>query len=166
MTRESSNVTLPPEPLHTNLLGPVIDDLEKIEEIFEDEMNYFYKLQCLNKNGEGPGGKFNGPSLKTVLNKLEELEKIVQTKGFPFIEYLQIIKELHMMCISEKFNENYDTIINEFKCKFFKVYENFNLPLTLKIHVIVDHYADYFKETGKNFRLTNGAIHHTIKVFE
>ena len=113
------------------------------------------------KNGEGPGGKFNGPSLKTVLNKLEELDKIVQTKGFPFIEYLQI-----MMCISEKFNENYDTIINEFKCKFIKFYENFNLPMTLKIHVIVDHYADYFKETGKNFRLTNGAIHHTIKVFE
>ena len=74
------------------------------------------------------------------------------------------------MCISEKFNENYDTIINEFKCKFFKLYEHFNLPMTLKIHVIVDHYADYFKETGKNFRLTNGehheAIHHTIKVFE
>ena len=42
--------------------------------------------------------------------------------------------------------------------------------MTLKIHVIVDHYSDYFKETGKNFRLTNGehheAIHHTVKEFE
>ena len=63
-----------------------------MEEIFEDEMNYFYKLQCLNKNGEGPGGKFNGPSLKTVLDKVEELDKIVQTKGFPFIEYLKVLK--------------------------------------------------------------------------
>ena len=47
--------------------------------------------------------------------------------------------------------DTYETIINEFKCKFDKLY-------------------DYFKETGKNFRLTNGehheAIHHTIKVFE
>ena len=25
-----------------------------------------HKLKCLNKNGEGPGGKFIGPSLKTV----------------------------------------------------------------------------------------------------
>ena len=41
-----------------------------------------HKLQCLNKNGEGPGGKFNGPSLKTVLDKIEELDKIVQTKGY------------------------------------------------------------------------------------
>ena len=75
---------------------------------------------------------------KTVLDKLEELDKIVQTKGFPFIEYLQSIKELHIKCISEKFNEHYETIINEFKCKFDKLYENFNLPMTLKIHVIVD----------------------------
>ena len=61
-------------------------------------------------------------------------------------------------------------IIDEFKCKFNKMYEEFKLPMTLKIHVIVDHYADYFKETGKNFRLTNGehheAIHHQIKSFE
>ena len=73
------------------------------------------------------------------------------------------------MCISEEFNENYDTIIDEFKCKFDKLYDNFNLPMTLKIHVIVDHYSDYFKETGKNFRDTNGehhkAIHHTVKDF-
>ena len=47
---------------------------------------------------------------------------------------------------------------------------HFKLPMTLKIHVIVDHYADYFKETGKNFKSTNDehheGIHHSVKVFE
>ena len=42
--------------------------------------------------------------------------------------------------------------------------------MTLKIHVIVDYYGDYFKETGKKFSFTNGehheAIHHALKVFE
>ena len=58
--------TLPPDPLHTNLLGPVNDALEKLEEEFVIEMNEFYLKHCLNKAGQGPGGKFNGPSLKTV----------------------------------------------------------------------------------------------------
>ena len=49
-------------------------------------------------------------------------------------------------------------------------FDKFKMNMTLKIHVIVDHYGDYFKETGRNFRFTNGehheAIHHAIKVFE
>ena len=79
-------------------------------------------------------------------------------------------KEVHKMCIADVFDENYEILINEFKCKFYKLYEDFKLPMTLKIHVIVDHYGDYFKETGIFLKLTNGehheAIHHTIKVFE
>ena len=67
-------------------------------------------------------------------------------------------------------DDNSEILINEFKCKFEKLYTDFKLPMTLKIHVIVDHYSDYFKETGNFFRKTNGehheAIHHTIKVFE
>ena len=74
------------------------------------------------------------------------------------------------MCIAEVFDENSEILLNVFKYRFDKLYENLRLPMTLKIHVIVDHYGDYFKETGKNFKLTNGehheAIHHTIKVFE
>jgi hypothetical protein len=74
------------------------------------------------------------------------------------------------MSISEHFDPNYDILLSEFKCKFDVLYEKFQLPMTLKIHVIVDHYSDYIKETGIFFRLTNGepyeAIHHTVKVFE
>ena len=40
------------------------------------------------------------------------------------------------MCISENCNEHYETIINEFKCKFDKLYENFNLPMTLKFPLL------------------------------
>ena len=52
------------------------------------------------------------------------------------------------MCIADVFDENYEILLNEFKCKFYKLYKDFKLPMTLKIHVIVDHYSDYFKETG------------------
>ena len=68
-----------------------------------------------------------------------------------------------------EFDDNFEILIEEFKCKFDK-YKDFKLPMTLKVHVIVHHYSDYFKETKTNFRKTNDehheAIHHTIKVFE
>ena len=61
--------TLPPDPLHTNLLGPCNDALDKLEEEFGLEMKFFYLRHFLNKTGQGAGGKFNGPSIKTVLKK-------------------------------------------------------------------------------------------------
>ena len=95
---------------------------------------------------------------------------MIPSEGFPFIEYLQSIKEVHKMCISDKFDENYQVLIDEFKSKFDTIYGKFKVNMTLKIHVIVDHYGDYFKETGNFFRFTNGehheAIHHSLKVFE
>ena len=141
-----------------------------MELIYEEHLELFYKVHYLNKNGEGAGGKFNGPSIKTVLTNLQILEEMIPSEGFPLIEFLQSIKEVHQMCISEKFDENYQVFIDEFKCKFDTLYDKLKINMTLKIHVIVDHYGDYFKETGKNFRFTNGehheAIHHAIKVFE
>ena len=52
---------------------------------------------------------------------------------------------------------------------FYELYEDFKLPMTLKIHVIVDHYADYFKETGIFFKSTNDerheGIHHSSRIY-
>ena len=54
-----------------HLLGPCNDALEKLEVKFPLEMKSFYVFHCLNKTGEGLGGKFNGPSIKTVLKNLD-----------------------------------------------------------------------------------------------
>ena len=161
---------MPPAPLHTNLLGPVNDVLSTMEVIYEEHMELFYRVHFLNKNGEAAGGKFNGPSIKTALNNLDKLEEMISTEGFPFIENLQSIKEVHKLCISDKFDENYQVLIDEFKSKFDILYDKFKINMTLKIHVVVDHYGDYFKQTGTNFKFTNDehheAIHHSLKVFE
>ena len=55
-------------------------------------MSEFYKKHCLSKSGEGPGGKFNGPSIKYILrednlfdleNRLENnLEEAVQFTNY------------------------------------------------------------------------------------
>ena len=53
------------------MLGPCNDALDKLEEEFGLEIIFFYLRHFLNKTGEGAGGKFNGPSIKTVLKNLD-----------------------------------------------------------------------------------------------
>ena len=59
----------PPDPLHVNLLGCGNDVLECLEKFFPLEIQKFYKEHNLKKSGEGPGGKFNGPSIKFILRE-------------------------------------------------------------------------------------------------
>ena len=57
-----------------------------------------------------------------------------------------------------------------FKTIFEFLYEEFRLPMTLKIHVIIDHYSDYFQWTNQTMRLTNAEFtetaHSTFKMSE
>ena len=59
---------------------------------------------------------------KLVWKNLKNLEDILPREGFPFIEYLQSIKEVHNMCIAEVFDDNSEILNEEFKCKFDKLY--------------------------------------------
>ena len=74
------------------------------------------------------------------------------------------------MCIEEKLPGDFRETLTKFKDCFNKLYDSFNLNMTLKIHVIFHHYEEYFETTGTNFRSTNGehheAVHHSLKVFE
>ena len=48
---------------------------------------------------------------------------MLPSEGFVFIEYLQSIKEVHKMCIAEKFDENYRVLIDKFKFKLDTFYD-------------------------------------------
>ena len=56
--------------------------LELLEELYPVEMKEeFYLRHNLKKSGEGPGGKFNEPSIKYVLREevLKDLESTLPT---------------------------------------------------------------------------------------
>ena len=88
----------------------------------------------------------------------------------PFINYFMGISNLHKMCTEDKLNENFRETIQNFRECFEVVHELFDVSETLKIHVILNHYSDYFEMTGKIFKETNGehheALHHTLKTME
>ena len=55
----------PPPVLHTGILGPGNDCLTQLEGYFPQEMEAFYSEHHIKSNG--PGGQFNGPTIKKIL---------------------------------------------------------------------------------------------------
>ena len=163
--------SLPPDPLHNNLLGAGNDACECLEKHFPAEMMTFYAYNHLKKSGQGPGGKFNGPSIKHILREdiLSQLENLLPVNASSFISYLRSLRNLHELCVAENLGD-YETILFDFKTNFDFLYEEFKLPMTLRIHLIIDHYSDYFQWTNQTMRLTNAEFtetaHSTFKMSE
>ena len=70
------------------------------------------------------------------------------------------------MCTAVELH-NSEEVINDFRISFNFLYDNYKMNMTLKTHVIFDHYGDYFQWTKKTFRHTSGefveATHATFK---
>ena len=151
-----------PDPLHINILGPPNDVLELLEELYPVEMKEeFYLRHNLKKSGEGPGGKFNGPSIKYVLREevLKDLESTLPTFSIAeqFTNHLRSIRELHRVCTSKKLNlKEAKKAIGNFSDNFYNLYMEFELSMTLKTHIIIHHYLYFFQTTRKTMRWTNG----------
>ena len=56
------------------------DACDCLERNFGSEMMKYYSENPLKKSGQGPGGKYNGPSIKYILQEevLVSLEKLFQ----------------------------------------------------------------------------------------
>ena len=71
-----------------------------------------------------------------------------------FTNFLIRIRELHRMCVAQQL-ELYAEVLSDFIEKFFPLFENFGLNMTLKIHAIVHHY-EYFLTGLEPHPDTNG----------
>ena len=89
------------------------------------------------------GGSFNGPSIKTILKQevLDDLEAILPNRqeAESLIAYLTSVREVHRVCTASVF-EGHVEVLEEFKRQFFNMQEQFKLTMTLKIHIILEHY--------------------------
>ena len=115
-----------------------------------------------NLHPEGQGGAFAGPSIQTILKEelLSELMNILNPEvAEPVVNYLRNIRELYALCVAKNLTEDYDMVIQKYKESFLVLYHNdkIKLPMTVKVHVIVHHLADYFRMTGMTLRSTSAA---------
>ena len=65
---------------------------------------------------------------------------------------------------------NHYALCRSFEVNFWYLHEQYQLSMTLKVHVIIDHYVWYFKQMNKNFYETNGeyleAVHYSLDGLE
>ena len=92
---------------------------------------------------------------------------LLPVEAEPFLNYLKTIRELHFAVISKEFSySRCESAVFDFEINFWHLHENMSLPMTLKVHVILDHYMWYFDNMGKNFHNTNGefveAVHYSL----
>ena len=167
-------VQYPPDPLHIVLLGPCNNCLSKLEEKYPQEMSYFYNEYKFTKKGQGIGGTFNGPSIKDILqesmlNKLEAILPSSKDVGVA-INYLRNLRELHRVCLENEIDPDYKLILDDFENNFNHLYENIELNMTLKVHVILHHFTQYFELTNSTMKDTNGefveTLHSSLRIHE
>ena len=98
---------------------------------------------------------------------LQELSNILPVEAKTFINYLRIIKELQFASVSKDFSlSRCEKPIFDFKVNFWFLHAQYNLPMTLKVHIILGHDVRYFRNMGKNYHETNGeyveAVHYSL----
>ena len=104
-----------------------------------------------------------------MLNKLEatlppsEVIDIV-------INYFRNLREIHKVCLEKELDYDYQLILDENERNFDYLYDNFGLNETMKVHVIKDHFSQYFELTNKTMRDTNGefveTLHSSLRIHE
>ena len=75
---------------------------------------------------------------------------------------MRSIRELHYLCTQNELGD-YQLILHDFRTNFNYLFEEFRLPMTLKIHVNYDHY-EYFLDilaTLWNLQMVNSQTQHT-----
>ena len=161
----------PPPQLHCGILGPGNDTMRKLEE-FEQ----FYAQ--LHIKGSGPGGQFNGPTIKKILEnhhgKLNQLLDIVSKGGDDyklFIQHLENLGHLNSAVNLKTLDkELVGRIVQNLGSIFQQLQEKFDLSMPLKMHVILHHYMEFFESFGETLLTytdeVTEAMHSQIRLFE
>ena len=66
----------------------------------------------MKESGSGHGGDFNGPTIKNLLSDktLLDLTQIFPQHLLPFVDYLKIIKQVHLVTTARNLPANYKEI--------------------------------------------------------
>ena len=142
----------PPDPLHAIYLGSINHAWTCLTTL--TDLRPFEIEHHMKSSGQEPGGDFNGPTIENILKdkNLTNLSNFLQLHLHPFVEYLKTIKNVHLLSTAKTLPENYKNILADFRKKFDYLYYNFNLSMTLKIHVIYHHFEDYFELSGETLQ--------------
>ena len=98
--------------------------------------------------------------------KLLELEQIITKNDrnmVLFIEHVRNLSKLYSVANSKTLDmDNARKILNELWKTYYKLLDQYDLSDTLKMHIICDHYEDYFELTRETLYLVTDDVTKSI----
>ena len=88
-----------------------------------------------------------------------------------FIDHLRNFSKLNSVANSKTLDiDNAKRVLDELRKTYYKLLDQYDLSETLKMHIICDHYEDYFELTGESLHLVTDevteSVHSRFRIFE
>ena len=97
------------------------------------------------------GGQYIGPDW----GKLDDLEEEVKTQDpskVVFIDAMRDLKEVYRIAHTKDVDPNHREIVKKFENSVMILHKEYKVPITPKLHIIIDHLPEFFDYTGKTLR--------------
>ena len=144
------DIFVPPE-LHifTGIVNHIIDFLITLTPS-DLIINYFKSKNIVRASYHG--GKFEGNQCSKIMNKLDEMELMLQTSQnfitivncIPIIDLLRKFKVVKSSCFSYDLSLNYKDVIRSFE----ESYRSLNISVTPKAHILFVHVPEFCEKWG------------------
>ena len=109
--------------------------------LFPQELEEYYKQ--FHIKGSGPGGSFNGPTLKAILDdrhgRLEKLSQIVSKYGSKYTLYIDHLKNLGRLNVAVNMRVLDKPLISEIIKNLGNVFEKLQSEFDLSMSSFVTH---------------------------
>ena len=80
-----------------------------------------------------------------------------------FIEHLRNLSKLNSVANSKTLDiDNAKRVLDELRKTYYKLLDQYDLSETLKMHIICDHYEDYFELTGESLYLVTDEVTESV----
>ena len=102
-------------------------------------------------------GCFEGNECTKILNNIKKLEDIIKKTDeelLPFANTISSIKLLDELVNKSDLDENYDDVIATFSENYTILNIKFNVSITNKVHIVMDHLTEYLKEKQTTLKKT------------
>ena len=113
--------------------------------------------------------EFQGPEIKKLLNKLDELRTFLPTQLHPFVDTLEKVKTVYKISHAISVDTSHRKITADFKLNWISMMTTYGMNMPLKVHIISEDLSEYFKMTGKTLRKVTDQVvesaHHKVKNF-
>ena len=127
--------------------------MNKIFDVFNKNWGNNLGIKWLEDNGiqkaDYRNGEMNGNACKKLLEKLPKLRKDGPRRLKAFYEAFEAFNAVRKSCFGQILHASYKFDIEKFR----KAYLKLNIPITNKVHLLVDHVPEFCerKQMGLGF---------------